>query len=281
MPGSVAIGGLNPYPSLEDIANLLRTLVNDDGAGVTDTVGEGQIVVDNQSISVKTINALNEAIRQVYRELRNVGSPTLIADNYVVTDLPPVHGVNGVAIPDPSAQVSLQYGGFFDGQQMWPAYTLPINMLAPIRVWQRQTNTNNPFNDLPQAQDGLISGYQNQGLGQWEWRQGALWMNGSIFNCDIRLRYQLKLPLFFGQNLNYSTTYVPIPDCVSAIAYKAAYIIAFSLGSDQAPSLDQSAKEAMQQLKNETVRRAQTVPYHRQPYGEPTGGFGFGFGGVY
>lgn len=280
MPGSVAIGGLNPYPSLEEIANLVRTIMNDDMPGLTDTVGEGQVVIDNQQISVKLINALNEGIRETYRELRNVGSPTLIADNYQVKNLPVISGTQGVGQPDPSTQVALQYSGFFDGTKMHADFKLPINMLAPIRVWQRLTNTNDPFQQMPQAQDGLISGYQNYGMGQWEWRQDGLWMNGSIYNCDIRLRYQLKLPLFYGQNIDFSKTYVPIQDCTSVVAYKAAFLIAFSLGSPQAPGLDQKAKEEMLQLKNEIVRRAQTVPYHRQPYGEPTGGFGFGFGGI-
>ncbi len=52
--------------------------------GATGTVGEGQIIVDNQNISVKLINAMNEAIRQTFRKLRTVGDPTLIADNYIV-----------------------------------------------------------------------------------------------------------------------------------------------------------------------------------------------------
>jgi hypothetical protein len=270
-----AIGGDNVYPSLQEIANQVRTILNDDGAGATGTVGEGQIVVNNSAISVKLPNAMNLAIGQVHRELRNSGSPLLIADNYIVTGLPVVNGVNGSAAPDASAQVCLGYTGFFDGTQMWPDYKLPINMLMPERMWQRQTGTNLPFTPMEQAQFGLAPVYQGVSLGQWEWRSDGLWMNGSTVNCDIRLRYQLKLNLFYGQNINYNTTYVPIQDCVAAVAYKAAYIIDFSLGSEVAPMLGAQADKEIAQLQNESVRRAQTIDYSRIPYGDDGGYDGF------
>jgi hypothetical protein len=271
MSNSLAVGGVNPYASLEECALLVRTITNDTMPGLTNTVGEGQIVIDNVALDIKLITSLNEAIREVYRELRTVGAPVLIADNYIVGNLPVVYGTQGRGNPDPATQVALQYSGFFDGTQMHSGYTLPINMLMPLRVWQRATGTNLPFVELGQAQDGLTSGYQNYGLGQWEWRSDGLWMNGSIYNYDIRIRYQLKLPLFYGQNIDFSQTYIPIQDCVSAVAYKAAYIIAFSLGSPQATELKARADQEMFHLRNENVRRAQGVVYHRPGYQENCG----------
>ena len=44
-------GSSSAYPSLEDIMNLVRALVNDSQAGATGDPGEGQILTDNPSIS--------------------------------------------------------------------------------------------------------------------------------------------------------------------------------------------------------------------------------------
>src|ERR1700761_6956143 len=151
---------LTNYPTLQDAANLIRTILNDDGAGATGTVGEGQIVVDDATISVKLPNALNSALLETYLELGNVGDPTLVADNYIVLNLPPIHGVNGIGSPDPSAQVQLGYAGFFDGNQWWANYKLPTNLFEPTRVWQRHTSSNLPFHPVQQAQDGLAPVWQ-------------------------------------------------------------------------------------------------------------------------
>lgn len=270
---------LTNYPTLEAVTNLTRTLVNDDGAGATGTVGEGQIVVDNVAVSVKMLNALNSALSWLYTSLGNTGDPTLVADNYILLNLPVVHGVNGSGSPDPSAQVQLGYAGFFDGTQWWDNWKLPTNMLEPTRIWQRVTSTNLPYMPLPQAQDGLDPNWQGNRLGSWEWREDGIWMNGSIQNCDIRIRYRLKLPLFFGANLNFSTTYIPVQNCVNAVAYKTAAIIENSLSNPEgATTRAAEAADYMFLLRNVKVRRAQGVPYHRPGYQEGQGlGIGMGF----
>ena len=71
------IGGLANYPSLQVIANLVRSLVNDDKAGATGTPGEGQILT-NSSVTLQ--NLMNSAIRDTYRDVRIMGQPTLIKD---------------------------------------------------------------------------------------------------------------------------------------------------------------------------------------------------------
>ena len=267
MPSS-AIGGNNVYPSLQDVANQVRSILNDDGAGVTGTVGEGQIVVDNASISLALINFLNLSIGELYRELRNSGDQTLIADNYIVLGLTPVNGPNGVGGPSPETQVQLGYTGYFDGTTLNSNLTLPINMLVPLRVWQRQSGTGLPFTPMAQAQGGLAPAYQGPLLGAWEWRSDGIWFNGATVPMDIRIRYKLKLPFFSGNNLDYTQTYIPIQDCVSAVAYKVATKYAARLGSSDTAYLDQRAKEEMLQLKNEQTRRAQGVPFQRPGYGD-------------
>lgn len=270
---------LTNYPTLQDAANLIRTLVNDDGAGATGTVGEGQIVVDNAAISVKLFNALNSALIWLYQSMGNVGDPTLIFDNYILKNLPVVHGVNGIGSPDPAVQVMLGWAGFFDGTQWWPDFKLPSNMAEPTRIWERVTSTNLPFKPLQQAQDGLSPSWQGILLGAWEWREDGIWFNGSTQNCDIRIRGLKKLPLFYGPNIDYTTTYIPLAGCTNAVAFQAASIIEGSLGNpDVETKRETQAAAHLQLLRNQKTRRKQTVNFNRPAYKEGEGvGLGIGF----
>lgn len=264
-----AIAGDNVYPSLEDVSSLVRSLINDDGPGATDTVGEGQIAVDNPLLSPAMQRLMSASIAETYRELRSVGDATLIADNYIVAGLPPIHGPYGIGAPAPETQVALTYNGFFDGTTMWPNLKLPSNMLMPLRMWERATGSELPFQPMVQSQDGLPPGIQGPRLHLWEWRSDGIWMPGSTMQRDIRLRSQTKLPLYFGPNIDWSTTYIPIMDCVSAVAYKTAakYAMRLQGATPNWEALDNQAKFEIGELQNEQVRRAQRVPYRRVPYG--------------
>lgn len=254
--------------SLEAIMNLVRALVNDSQAGATATPGEGQILTDNPAISPFTQPFLNSSIREVYRELRNVGAPTLIKDNVIVSNLPVVNSpTNGQGIPDPSVQVYLSKQGFFDGVEMWPNFLLPDDIIAPVMLWERQTGTNDTFKPMSQSQFGLPSRPQLQTLSEWEWRNDNINFVGSTQNRDIRIRYYCQLPRFFSQTLDFSQTFLPLLDGVDAVAYKTAAKYAAMLGAPGADYLEKKAAEQMFQLKQEYVRRAQSVEYYRIPYG--------------
>src|ERR1035437_2865870 len=157
-PGQSTDGGL--YPSLSGIANYVRALINDSQAGATGTPGEGQIFVDDSSIAPFVQPLINASIREVYRELRNIGAPTLIKDNVIISGLTPVYGANGLGVPDPAVQVYLSYSGYFDGNTINGDLYLPSDLLYPTEVWESQNSTNNPFRKMRQPQDGMPSRYQ-------------------------------------------------------------------------------------------------------------------------
>lgn len=248
--------------------NLVRALVNDSQAGATATPGEGQIITDNPSISPFTQPFLNSAIRELYRELRNVGQPTLIKDNVLVEGLTPINSPRyGLASPDPAVQVYLGFSGYFDGLQINSDLFLPNDVITVERVWERANNTNNAFLPMTQPQFGLPSVNQGQAFGLWEWRNDNIWMVGALGTRDLRLRYWAALPQFFSQTLDFASTFVPIIDCTDAVAYKTAAKYALMLGSPNTKELQDGAKEQMFQLKQEHVRRSQSVDYHRIPYG--------------
>lgn len=254
--------------SLLTIMNLARSLVNDTQPGLTNTPGEGQIFTDNPAVSPFTLPFLNSAIREVYRELRNVGAPTLLRDNVIISGVPPLTSpTNGAGGVDPAVQVNLSFDGYFDGLTMNPLYKLPEDMIYPERVWERISGTNSLFISMDQAQFGLPSIYQGALMRMWEWREDKIWMLGSTSTEDFRLRYWASLPQFFSPTLDFASTYVPIIDCTDAVAYKTAVKYATMLGMPGAVALAQEAKEQMFQLKNAYTRRAQSIDYLRIPYG--------------
>jgi len=258
--------GSGSYPSLETICNYVRALINDSQAGATDTPGEGQIFTDDPQISPFVQPMLNASIREVYRELRNIGAPTLIKDNVIVSSLTPVNGANGLGNPDAAVQTYLGFAGYFDGSTINNTLVLPGDLLYPTEVWERQTTTNNPFRKMQQPQDGMPSRSQGPTLGQWEWRSDNIWFVGSTQTNDVRLRYYCALPQFFSATLDFASTYVPVLDSHDALALKTAVKYARMLGSPGLPDLITEAKEQMFQLKNQYTRRAQSIDYSRQVY---------------
>lgn len=253
--------------SLATIMDLVRALVNDSQAGATNTPGEGQIFTNDPAISPFTQPFLNSSIRELYRELRNVGQPTLIKDNVIVSGLTPVNGANGLGIPDPATQTYLGFGGYFDGSTINSNLVLPSDVLYMEQVSERQTGTNNSFVPMSQEQSGLPSRPQQPTLCEWEWRNDSIWMVGSTNTVDIRMRYWCSLPQFFSPTLDFNSTFVPILDCTDAVAYKTAVKYALMLGSPGLAELRSEAKEQMFQLKNANVRRSQSRDFQRMPYG--------------
>jgi hypothetical protein len=274
---------------------LARSLVNDTFPGATATPGEGQILTNNSSISPFTIPFVNSAIRTIYRRLGNSGVPSLIQDNYILTNLPPIDGANGVGIPDPAAQVAITFSGYFDGTTLWPSpLVLPPNTLSVLKMWERTNGSGNPFGEMIQAQFGLASRNQISYLGDWEWRGGSVlvssvpvfgdgvYMVGCVHATDVRLRLRVSLPAqVSGTGSDFGTLQIPVLDCVDAVANYIAAFYTAARGEDDPDVLGRSklmkdaADEYVMELANQQIRQRQAIEYHRQPYGtdydSPTG----------
>lgn len=64
---------VGPYPSIEDVMQRTRILINDTQAGAFSTVGEGRVFTDQWTPS---INILNLALQKLQRDLELAGLPT-------------------------------------------------------------------------------------------------------------------------------------------------------------------------------------------------------------
>jgi hypothetical protein len=258
---------ITSYPSIQTVTNLVRSDVRDDMAGATGTLGEGQILVDNLSISVTMANLFNSAVRELSRQLRLVNAPMLIADNYIIENIPPLNGPLGLQVADPSVQVNIGFNGYFDGTQWHSAYKLPQGCFQVVRCWERETSSNDTFADMGEPSDGLAGVYQTNGWGRWEWRQDMVCLPGSLDNRDLRIRYLMILNASFVANANPATTYLPIMDCEEALARKIDRMYALRQGGTMWEMRKAESDKADADFLAEQVHRKQGTNYQTLAYG--------------
>lgn len=252
-----------PYPTFATVMNLARSYVNDTMAGVTGATGEGQIFTNSAPMTIPFLRAV---VAELYQELGNTGAGVVIRDNYILTGITPIFGVNGLASPDPTTQVNVGYAGYFDGQTTNATLVLPADFIAPLKVRERLNATNDSFQELREAQNGLCR-TQTTYQAVYEWRQEAIWMPGSLRTEDLSLRYIAALPLLDSSVTDLSEVSVPIADCENALALKLARNYGFARGSDQVEIADTMAKQAVRLLQNRYIRAQQAIDYSAQSYG--------------
>lgn len=270
----MAIGPSSNLPSLLEIADLTRSFVDDDKRGATGTPGEGQILVNLSSgLTPKQLpqfitltNFMNSAIREVRRDCGIMGQPTFIRDNYLLLGLPPVNSELGVGVMNPATQQSLSLVGFFDGVEMNSQFLLPADILQPLELWERLTGTVNPFSEMRQSSGALRPRNQVNALVDWEWRGNAVWFNGAILSRDVRMRYVGSLASLAAPSIDWSQTFIPIPDCQEAVADKIAVRYARRLGSTQTGELTTQADRSMLRLRQTVVRARQRIDNRRPLY---------------
>jgi len=243
------------YPIAENVLQLARAGVNDMLRSTA-----GAILTDTAPFTVVYLNA---AIRRVQRELANYGITSNIRDNVIMTPLPPC------TVSDPSIQVYVSQLGYFDGTNLNATPTLPTDLVLPLEVWERQTNSGAQFQYMPRPQEGLQSRIAGSYFGNWEWREDRINMTGSTITEDLRIRYEASLPRV-SAGANMSQTSIPIRDAEDVLA--AAVVLQYSRtrGSAMRQEAKQWYEDEKFQLVNRYVRQDQRIAY--RPRGFRAGG---------
>jgi hypothetical protein len=264
----VATGGNNRYPSLEFICELFRAQINDSFAGATNTPGEGLIMTD---LNPDTLIFLNAAVRDVYADLRNIGDPALILDNYILLGIPAIAAINQ------ALQVSLDVIGYFNGFMFSNQWTLPAGCMRVERIWERWTGSQGDFLPMTPAPFGIAGVSQTQRMNCWETRQNAIWMPGCLVPVDLRLRCLITFPDFLNPaSINFSTTYVPILNCQNNVVDKMVVRYARRFAPEQYATAKDAQADSLFSLRQEVTRNMQNTEYQRNEWGaEATTGYGW------
>ena len=262
MPIVAPTAGL--YPSIQTVFDFTRIAINDT-QGLTE--GAGRVFTDDWTPS---INILNMALQGMQRDLENYGLPTTREVTFIVNGLTPVNGPLGLGIPDPTVQVYIGFNGYWDGSILHGSPVLPPDLLVPIDVKQRITNSGTIFTECPQAVNGLPSATQNFFLGSWTWQQDRLQFNGSQNTCDIELRYTGGCPQYATTTSpsDFDSILIPFLDSGDALAYKCAYIFCSPrLPKGGADELQANYEASMLKMANRWIKTAQRSPVCRQAFG--------------
>lgn len=269
-----AIVGSNlRYPSLQSVCDLFRARINDTANNTTGygagTGSQAGLIMPNDNPDLLTI--LTSACEDAFAELRNVGDPELILDNYILTGLPVMDSNLGSGVPNPATQTALSYSGYFDGVQWWPNWTLPIGLSRMLAVKQRQTNANQDFANLTHYPSGLPQIMQNQLFAGWEMRQGMLWLNGATQTVDLSIRCRITFPDFLSNpsnQINFNTAYVPILDSRNAIMAKMLIHYAGRFAPELMQIAESAEQKYMGKLRLEAIRARQSQENVRPGYGD-------------
>lgn len=242
------------YPTAEDSITLARALSND---MLVSTAGE--TLTDNAPFAISYLNA---AQRKLQRYLANNGLNSNVKDNVILTPL--------TACPltsDPSVQVSIGANGYFDGVSVHANPSLPLDLILPLKLWERQTGSNGNFVEMTQPEESLPSRIPKQFFGQWEFRGDAIYMTGSTISEDLRLRYEASLPaIATAQNQDLSKVIIPIRDGLDALACYIVEVFAFARGSAMRVEAKSRAKEEADELINRYVRRDQRIAFRARRF---------------
>lgn len=219
------------------------------GAGTSSAVGLGAVWTD-----AVLMRYLNSGFRKVRRAVSNVGKPTLIRDDVLLT-------VAAVSVPDAATQVSIS-------DNTAPPNQLPTDLLEILKIWERPLGSSQPFVEMADATNkgGLPSRIQEQTLNIFEWRGDGIYFLGALQDTQIRLRYKAGFV-----TLTDGSSVLLLRDCQEAVAYTTAAIIGASRGSPFAEKWDTAAQDAIEDLIVDATRQNQRAGTRRRPFSSRSG----------
>lgn len=260
---SVVVG---TYPTAEQVMRLARAIVND-----MLRTRDGFTLANQKPY---TIEYLNAAIEDVQEFLANNGITSNVKDNVILTPLTAVPTIS------PATQVYVGIDGYNDGTTLHATPKLPVDLILPLKAWERQTDSNGQFLEMNQPQDGLPSRNQGPNFGLWEWREDRIYLIGATSSRDIRVKYEASLATI-ADTSDFATTVIPIRGGKRALAFGVAEYYAIARGAPQQALAAEKKLENMQQLVNRQVRKDQRIAFRCRGYRDRSNTIDGSLGGSY
>ena len=230
-----------------DVTARVRALIND----MLNCDPTGDIFSDSQPYVIEFVN---EAIDYISCKMIDAGIEICTDEAYLLSV--PVTAFPG----DPNSQIDISYTGTYDGVTNFITPSLPPSLIMPLKLWCRQSGTDNPYVQIWASGDGLPPrGLQIYNRIHWDWFQNTLVLNGSNIQLDLRVRYLKAIP-----NITNVSQTIPVPNIINALANICAGKFEASRGNPTAANFMAAGDDAIQAIINRTVERKSRAIYKRK-----------------
>ena len=209
------------------------------------------------TLALRTQIIFNSAWRKFQRYLLNLGWRGFI-QSITISNMPA--NLN----PDVTIQSWLSWNGCFDGGAFTATPALPETFIAPIYLRERVHGSPAAFEPMATSLNGLRNVPRRSALNrQWEWRDNALYFIGASVATDLQIRCTKLFPDFVATTAPVTPWYyqlLPIPGCLSALAWYVAYEVCFPRGdAPGAAATLAMAQDEANELFNDQARIDQTT----------------------
>lgn len=265
MPQITAPTPLAPYDTLESCLNVARVRLNDAIQQLS-----GDILTDEQPF---TGTMVNSAWRKLQAYLANLGYSKYKRKFF------------GYALPvtatnDPSQPNTWSWTYFFDGTSYWTYPTtsiLPVDLICPLYLRERQTGSNSQFRPMQFRPDGLLETQKQPFNCQWEWKNDQIYIPGASYSLDFEIEYAAYDADFVTTNdvlgnpnltpaITPANMLVPIMRSQSALANYIAAEVASGRDDVDVPAFIADAQSDAKLIANPEVKLKQRTPVQRGSY---------------
>jgi hypothetical protein len=256
------------YDPVTTILNTCRVRLNDKMPSLQ--AYSGKLLDETQAT---TQQAFNSGWRRLQENLAECGVERFKGD-IVISNIPPVTNM------DPASKCYISWVEFFDGTNFQTQPVLPSELVTPLWMSERPSNSNLPFPDprCPNMKcevDGMRTWPKVQCNRWWEWRQERIFFPGSIIPVDFRIGYRLCMLDFVDiDNTHWYELNVPLRWCMDALAWwvVAEFCLARSADGEAdmvavAQGCEEKAMEATKRYANRDIMKNERVQVRRTPYG--------------
>lgn len=268
---NVTVAGYNGLQTIQTIPALNQFTYTLGVGGLGASSGGSASLSPSQAFIL-----LNSAYRYVQDKIANLGYE-MPKTEAVLTALPPV---NSAAL-DPATRVYIGYDFYFDGVNLLnpttptPSPVLPLDMLSPEVLKERQTGVKALFRPMGMANDGLSLRPQYAFNLEWDWRDDRIYMPGATQSLDIWIRYQRYLT-----DVSVPADQIQIFHGANAIAYTLANRFSNPRGGDMGGHFVKERDDEINQIVTRSAHKNVRKSVRRQPYGGGhASGWGWGGGG--
>jgi len=206
---------------------------------------------------------LNDSLEWFQNEVNNHGVESFVKETFLLS----VTAAVFTPANDPGQQVNISDTGYFDGAVGHASPQVPVDLLVPLYLWERQNGSSENWVIVDEYPGGMPNKIPNSRFAMWEWRQDAIYMPGATQTNDIRLRYT-------GSHASLVTPSDTLlfRGATGALAYKTVGTYLASKNPQASGLALIEAKDRINQICTRSSRMKQRESISRQSYGRPQRG---------